>query len=189
MKENGVGGYRLGRRQFLAGSALASAGLDVALLGDAVDDGPFALRHASQAHPHLHVLCGLLHPRIVLPGLPGRWPGFWLRPDMTVLPAFSEFTGGVLPRLAGRDDRDLLGAVEPPEFDPLEDLGGFHGELRGEVHRQLVPGVVLGERAGPAAAGQEAVQGGLHVSAERGRRTHPGHDDPPAGSAHECEEM
>ena len=27
MKENGVGGYRLGRRQFLAASALASAGL------------------------------------------------------------------------------------------------------------------------------------------------------------------
>lgn len=106
-------GWDAWRQQFpqlriavLAGNhdrALASAGLDVALLGDAVDDGPFAFRHAPQAHPHLHVLCGHLHPRIVLPGLPGRWPGFWLRQGMTVLPAFSEFTGGVLPRLAGGD--------------------------------------------------------------------------------------
>ncbi|MEP6633047.1 MAG: ligase-associated DNA damage response endonuclease PdeM [Luteimonas sp.] len=77
--------------------ALASAGLDVELLGEAIDDGPFALRHAPRTHSHLHVICGHLHPRIPLPGVPGRWPVFWLRAGCTVLPAFSEFTGGSEP--------------------------------------------------------------------------------------------
>jgi len=81
--------------------ALARADLGIELLGDAVDDGPFALRHQPESHPTLHVLCGHLHPRIALPGLGGaRLPVFWLRPGMTVLPAFSEFTGGVAVTLA-----------------------------------------------------------------------------------------
>lgn len=76
--------------------ALAGAGLDVELLGDALDDAPFALRHEPVAHPTLHVLCGHLHPCMGLPGLgPRRWPAFWLRRGQTVLPAFSAFTGGV----------------------------------------------------------------------------------------------
>lgn len=77
--------------------ALARAQLGIELLGESVDDGPFALRHEPHPHPSLHVLCGHLHPRIVLPGLAGaRLPVFWLRPGLTVLPAFSAFTGGVL---------------------------------------------------------------------------------------------
>lgn len=74
--------------------ALASAGLELQLLGDAVVDGPFELRHAPAAGRAHHVVCGHLHPRLALPGLPGRWPGFWLQRATTVLPAFSRFTGG-----------------------------------------------------------------------------------------------
>lgn len=77
--------------------ALAGAGLDLELLGPAFDDGPFALRHAPQVHPHLHVLCGHLHPVAAPAGLGRRWPAFWLQPGMTVLPAFSRFTGGWRP--------------------------------------------------------------------------------------------
>ena len=40
-----------------------------------------------------HVLCGHVHPVLRLPPL-GRHPLFWLRPGITVLPAFSAFTGG-----------------------------------------------------------------------------------------------
>lgn len=79
--------------------ALAGAGLDIALLGDAVEDGPFALRHDPLPHAHLHVLCGHLHPLATLPGMRRRWPAFWLRERMTVLPAFSHFTAGVAPVL------------------------------------------------------------------------------------------
>lgn len=75
--------------------ALASAGLDIALLGEAVDDGPFALRHVPEPHPSLHVVAGHVHPCVALPGLGSRrWPAFWLQARTTVLPAFSAFTGG-----------------------------------------------------------------------------------------------
>lgn len=75
--------------------ALAGAGLDVELLGDAFDVGPFALRHEPTTVDGLHVLSGHLHPCVGIPELgPRRWPVFWLRPHTTVLPAFSEFTGG-----------------------------------------------------------------------------------------------
>lgn len=75
--------------------ALAGAGLGVELLGEAVDSGPFALRHEPTTVPGLHVLSGHLHPCIGIPELgPRRWPVFWLQPRTTVLPAFSEFTGG-----------------------------------------------------------------------------------------------
>ncbi|MFC0679307.1 ligase-associated DNA damage response endonuclease PdeM [Lysobacter korlensis] len=76
--------------------ALAGAGLAIELLGEALDDPPFALRHEPALSPGLHVLCGHLHPCVGLPGLGARrWPAFWLREDLTVLPAFSAFTGGV----------------------------------------------------------------------------------------------
>lgn len=77
--------------------ALARAGLDLILLGDAVDDGPFALRHAPDPRSGLHVVCGHLHPTIKIGDVPRRWPAFWLRGAMTVLPAFSQFTGGRTP--------------------------------------------------------------------------------------------
>lgn len=84
----------------LAGIA---ARLGVELAGESVDDGPFALRHHPEPHAARHVLCGHLHPRVALPGLPRRWPAFWLRQGMTVLPAWSEFTGGRGPPLAAGD--------------------------------------------------------------------------------------
>nr|CCP41218.1 hypothetical protein BN444_02942 [Xanthomonas translucens pv. translucens DSM 18974] len=79
--------------------ALAGAGLDIAPLGAQVEDGPFALRHDPAPHAQLHVLCGHLHPLAKLPGMRQRWPAFWLRERMTVLPAFSQFTAGVVPVL------------------------------------------------------------------------------------------
>ena len=77
--------------------ALPGSGLAITLHGSAIDDGPFALRHDCDAVPGLHVVCGHLHPVVSLPGiLRKRWPVFWLRRDVTVLPAFSAFTGGYL---------------------------------------------------------------------------------------------
>ncbi|TYT26422.1 ligase-associated DNA damage response endonuclease PdeM [Luteimonas viscosa] len=56
---------------------------------------PFEFRHAPphKLVPDRHVLCGHVHPVLRLPPL-GRHPLFWLRPGITVLPAFSAFTGG-----------------------------------------------------------------------------------------------
>lgn len=73
--------------------ALRHAGLDLELLGDAVHDGPFVLRHAPGRDARGHVLCGHLHPVCKLPGQT-RAPAFWLQAGCTVLPAFSAFTGG-----------------------------------------------------------------------------------------------
>ncbi|BCT92514.1 phosphoesterase [Lysobacter helvus] len=80
--------------------ALARAGLDLQLLGDAVEDGALSLRHAPDPHAPGHVLCGHLHPTLKVEGLPGRWPAFWLQARTLVLPAFSAFTGGRTPRVA-----------------------------------------------------------------------------------------
>lgn len=84
--------------------ALAGAGLGIELLGDAVDIGPFALRHEPAEVAGLHVLSGHLHPCIAIPELgPRRLPVFWLRPCTTVLPAFSDFTGGCSVDASHRD--------------------------------------------------------------------------------------
>jgi len=72
---------------------LRDAGLGIDLLGDAVHDAPFLLRHAPAVEAGVHVLSGHLHPVLKLPGEP-RAPVFWLRPGCMVLPAFSAFTGG-----------------------------------------------------------------------------------------------
>jgi DNA ligase-associated metallophosphoesterase len=75
--------------------ALATAGLGVELLGEAYATAPFALRHEPGVVPGLHVWSGHLHPCVPVPGLGARrWPVFWLQRETTVLPAFSEFTGG-----------------------------------------------------------------------------------------------
>ena len=59
--------------------------------------GPFALAHYPVAHAGLHTLAGHVHPVYCLQG-PGRQrlrlPCFYSEPDLTVLPAFGEFTGG-----------------------------------------------------------------------------------------------
>lgn len=84
--------------------ALAGAGLGVELLGDAVDIGPFALRHEPEAVAGMHVIGGHLHPCVAIRELgPRRFPVFWLQPGITVLPAFSEFTGGCLVDAGSRD--------------------------------------------------------------------------------------
>lgn len=80
--------------------ALAQAGLEIELAGSRVEAGPFALRHDPEPHAHLHVLCGHVHPLAQLPGMRRRFPAFWLRERMTLLPAFSHFTAGVVPRLS-----------------------------------------------------------------------------------------
>jgi hypothetical protein len=91
--------------------ALAGAGLGVELLGEAFNAGPFALRHEPTVVPGLHVLSGHLHPCIAVPGLgPRRWPVFWLRPETTILPAFSEFTGGCHVDASGGDGVVLCAA-------------------------------------------------------------------------------
>ena len=92
----------------LAGAAPASALLGVELLPAVLRDGPFVLRH-DPARGDVEVgtgdggngdagnglvLCGHLHPVFALPGMARRWPGFWHRPGVLVLPAFSAFTGG-----------------------------------------------------------------------------------------------
>lgn len=77
--------------------AAGGLGLEVDLLGHAVEDGPFSLRHAPDPRARGHVLCGHLHPTARVDGLPRRWPAFWLRDGHTVLPAFSRFTGGRTP--------------------------------------------------------------------------------------------
>ncbi len=76
--------------------ALAKAGLNIQLLGPGVEDAMFALRHEPHAHSSSHVICGHLHPVIALPGIRRRFPCFWSKQGMTVLPAFSQFTGGFL---------------------------------------------------------------------------------------------
>lgn len=74
--------------------ALDAAAAGIAIVPEGTREGPFEFRHAPPAHPPAaHVLCGHVHPVLRLPGA-GRHPVFWLHPRMTVLPAFSAFTGG-----------------------------------------------------------------------------------------------
>lgn len=58
---------------------------------------PFLLRHEPVPDAELHVIAGHLHPQIALPALRRRFPAFWLRDRMTLLPAFSAFTAGIVP--------------------------------------------------------------------------------------------
>lgn len=90
--------------------ALARAELGLSLVGEAVELGPFLLRHDPHPDPRLHVLCGHVHPLAHLPGIGRRWPAFWLRNGMTVLPAYSHFTAGVVPQ-PGSGER-LVACVE-----------------------------------------------------------------------------
>lgn len=74
--------------------ALRDARLDVAIDDDAVRDGPFEFRHAPATRAEAHVVCGHVHPVLRLPGLRRALPVFALDPGLTILPAFSLFTGG-----------------------------------------------------------------------------------------------
>ncbi|MEG2804942.1 ligase-associated DNA damage response endonuclease PdeM [Stenotrophomonas sp.] len=90
--------------------ALPKADLGIELLGERLALGPFLLRHDPQPHPTLHVLCGHIHPLAHLPGMQRRWPAFWLRQGLSVLPAWSRFTAGIAPVL-GRGEQ-LVACVE-----------------------------------------------------------------------------
>ncbi|MCF8809190.1 ligase-associated DNA damage response endonuclease PdeM [Xanthomonas campestris pv. campestris] len=90
--------------------ALAGADLHIEAAGEQVEDGPFLLRHDPLPHPNRHVLCGHLHPLAALPGLSRRWPAFWLRDGVTILPAFSHFTAGIVPTLV--EGERLVACVE-----------------------------------------------------------------------------
>ncbi len=75
--------------------ALDGESMGMRQLGEARGDGPFMFRHLPHPDPQgRHVIAGHVHPKTHLPGVPRAWPVFWLRQGMTVLPAFSEFTGG-----------------------------------------------------------------------------------------------
>ncbi|WP_144630832.1 ligase-associated DNA damage response endonuclease PdeM [Bordetella genomosp. 13] len=75
--------------------ALDGADLGVRQLGEAWTDGPFVFQHLPEPDTQgRHVIAGHVHPTTRVPGVPRSWPVFWLRPGMTVLPAYSAFTGG-----------------------------------------------------------------------------------------------
>ncbi len=67
--------------------------------GGPVADFPFVFAHFPDPSDDGYVLCGHLHPAVVLTGR-GRQrlklPGFWFGPRVGVLPAFGEFTGGAV---------------------------------------------------------------------------------------------
>ncbi|EHK64138.1 ligase-associated DNA damage response endonuclease PdeM [Achromobacter arsenitoxydans] len=91
--------------------ALDGAALGVRQLGEACDDGPFLFRHLPRADSQgRHVIAGHVHPKTRVPGVPRSWPAFWLGPSVTVLPAFSDFTGGHAVR-AGQGEA-LVACVE-----------------------------------------------------------------------------
>ena len=51
------------------------------------------------------MIAGHLHPQVALKPLRRRFPAFWLRERMTVLPAFSAFTAGIVPVPARGEQR------------------------------------------------------------------------------------
>lgn len=83
---------------------LAAAALRVQL-HDQVRLGDIVLRHEPQPEAGAWVIAGHLHPQIALPALRRRFPAFWLRPGITVLPAFSAFTAGVVIQPARDEQR------------------------------------------------------------------------------------
>lgn len=89
---------------------LASAELGLHLLGETCDDPPFLFCHLPRSVVDRHVVCGHLHPVARVAGMHRRWPAFWLRNDMTVLPAFSAFTGGT--RIRPDPGEALVACVE-----------------------------------------------------------------------------
>lgn len=91
--------------------ALDGAAMGVRQLGQGYEDGPFLFRHLPDADADgRHVIAGHVHPKVRVPGVPRAWPAFWLRPGMTVLPAFSDFTGGHVV-VAGQEE-SLVACVE-----------------------------------------------------------------------------
>lgn len=62
---------------------------------DTLREGPFFFCHEPEPVDGAFVWCGHVHPAVRIGGRRGvRVPCFHLEPDLGVLPAFSEFTGG-----------------------------------------------------------------------------------------------
>src|SRR4029077_6246629 len=80
------------------------------------------------------------------------------------------------PRLAGRDQRQLLAAVHPPGLHATHDLHRVGSGLRREPYRQILR-PRLGEPVYAAAALQHRRPGRRDIPAERGDRREPGDDD------------
>ena len=71
--------------------------LDIAIVDEPYPLGPFALCHHPAVHPGLHTIAGHLHPAYCLQGKGRqrlRLPCFYSEEQLTVLPAFGDFTGG-----------------------------------------------------------------------------------------------
>ena len=90
--------------------ALEGATLAVDVHEEGVPMGPFLLRHTPCRAPGRHVIAGHVHPLAAPRGLMRRFPAFWLQEGLTVLPAFSRFTAGVVPQLEAQDR--LVACVE-----------------------------------------------------------------------------
>ncbi|VFR60693.1 FIG006285: ICC-like protein phosphoesterase [plant metagenome] len=102
--------------------ALDPEALGVRQLGSACADGPFLFRHAPGPDPQgRHVIAGHVHPKARVPGVKRAWPVFWLRPAETVLPAFSDFTGGWMVDVGAGD---ALAACVESTVVPLPGLPG-----------------------------------------------------------------
>ncbi len=74
-------------------------------------EGPFAYVHSpSDAPQNLFTFCGHLHPTVSLGsgGAGAHLPAFWRTRELCVLPAFSRFTGGVLPQIEAGDDLYII---------------------------------------------------------------------------------
>ncbi len=82
------------------------------------------------------------------------------------------------PRLACRDEGELLVAVELARLGTLEHVGRLDGHLAGEAHGQV--GVPLGvERPDAGASREQAVPGAGDVTPDGGGGTQSGDDDAP----------
>lgn len=78
-----------------AGDPPAELGIEV--VNEPLLLAPFALKHEPEAHPGVPVLAGHVHPVYVLRGRGRqrlRLPCFLLDQQVSLLPAFGEFTGG-----------------------------------------------------------------------------------------------
>lgn len=78
-------------------------------------EGPFVLQHEPGEDPRGYVLCGHLHPawRISASRRASvRTPAFWFRRHCAVLPAFGEFTGGMIVKPDPDIDRLFMAAPD-----------------------------------------------------------------------------
>ncbi len=85
-------------------------------------------------------------------------------------------SAGIGPRLARRDERELLAPVQAAGLDPVHQAGRVGGGPAGNAGGQLA-GPVLGQLRHAAASGQQRVPGRGDVGSHRRDRAEPGDDD------------